>query len=120
MELFVRYGMSSTPGSAGTTARPPTLMKMRSAVSRSAPTLTSCADSNRACPSNTVQFASVFSECLQPVRDCAEISAFRAETFCMSTPHPAVDLHAKVRPPPRQVRRISASHHGFGRNAARY
>ena len=44
--MLVRNGTSPTPGRSGTCARPPTLMKMRGAVSRSTPTRTVSADSN--------------------------------------------------------------------------
>ncbi len=66
-------------------ARAPTLRKIFSADNRSAPTLISCADSNRACPKTTVQFAMCRSHDSTPVRDCPEISSLRALTRFMST-----------------------------------
>ncbi len=47
------------------TARPPTLMNIRSAVSLSEPTLTYFEDSKRACPWYTVQFVIPLSRSLR-------------------------------------------------------
>lgn len=73
------------PGMAGTTARPPTLMKICGAASRSGPTLISCADSKRAWPSYTVRFFVPLSQPSTPVRDFPETASLRAFTRFMST-----------------------------------
>jgi hypothetical protein len=50
IELLVRKGTRSRPGIGGVDARPPTLMKTRSAVSVSSPTATVFFPVNLACP----------------------------------------------------------------------
>jgi hypothetical protein len=72
------------------TARPPTLMKMRSAESRVAPTLTSFGDSKRAWPSKTAQFSVVFSQVSSPVRDSPEMRSLRALMFHITLMRPGM------------------------------
>ena len=60
------------PGRSGTSARPPTLMKMRGAVSRSSPTRTVSGPSKRACPRITVHPDMPRSQRSMPLRALAD------------------------------------------------
>ena len=74
-----------TPGMSGISARPPTLMKMRGAVSRSSPTLTVVASSKRAWPNSNVTLGRPRSQASLPARPSAEIFCDLACTLAMST-----------------------------------
>ena len=70
--MLVRYGTSPTPGMSGTSARPPTLMKMRGAVSSSSPTRTRIPALEPGVPSKTVQPSMLRSHLSTPVRELAD------------------------------------------------
>ena len=88
----MRNGTSLTPGMSGTSARPPTLMKMRGAVSRSSPTRMVFGASNRACPWTTVQPAMPRSIFSLPARALATTASARAFTLAMSTWSPLLSM----------------------------
>ena len=84
MEVFVRNGTSPMPGMSGTSARPPTLMKMRGAVNCCSSTRTTWPDSNPACPLKTVQPFMFRSHCSMLVRELADTASACALTLRMS------------------------------------
>ena len=116
--MLVRYGTSWTPGMSGTRARPPTLMKIRGAVSCSSPTRTVSGPSNRAWPWMTVQPSMPRSHFSTPARALAETASARALTLPMSICDVAVQHDAVVGGAPREMRRVRAGDQRLGRHAA--
>src|SRR6185503_3003280 len=83
--LLVRYGTSFTPGISGTVARPPTLMKIRSAVSARPPTSSVRGALKRAWPRISVTFFMPSIHFPRPSVDCFTTPSLRAFTAFMST-----------------------------------
>ena len=109
----------SRPGSCGTAARPPTLMKMRSAARtrarRRRPRAATGSARGRDRRWQRSSSVSIFS---RPVRERPEIASLRALTRAMSTlTLPAIG-DAEVGGAAGEVRGIGAGDHRLGRNAA--
>ncbi len=85
MSTFVRIGTSFAPGISGTTARAPTSMKMRGAVSSSPLTATTSRPAKRAWPRISSTFAMASSQISLPVRESRITLRARAATAGMST-----------------------------------
>ncbi len=86
--LLVRYWIASSPGTAGTDGRPPTLMNTFSALSAWPATLISWAETKRAWPWSTVTFSACRSDRSTAVRLIPTTSSLRAFTRRQSTATP--------------------------------
>src|SRR5258706_10720581 len=100
IELLVRYGTSLIPGMSGTAARPPTLMKILSAVSARPPTSSVRSAVKRAWPRIRVTFFMPAIQLSSPSVDCFTTPSLRAFTAFMSTRTPPA---AKPYSPPRRA-----------------
>src|SRR5207248_1902836 len=114
--LLVRNGTPAMPGICGTEARPPTLIKIRGAVSVASPTETVSGPTNRACAVKTVQCSVPRSQASTSPRDLAEIAAAPAWTPAMSTR--TGPSKAKPYSSPRRMRGLGAGDQRLGRHAA--
>src|SRR5258706_2640615 len=108
--LLVKYGTSRMPGSSGTSARAPTLTKIRSACRTRAPTEISFSPENLACPWTSVTFFMPAIQLASASLECFTTPSLRPFAARMSTwTFPAENPNSAPRPATCAARALATS-----------